>query len=234
MKKCVWLPLLSAVLIASSIQAEMRTFTSPDGRTLEGEIVSATPDMVTLKLASGQTLAAPINKFSDSDQAFILSWRKENPQTIKYAFAAGYTKEKIDSRKSSSGATTITSEKWICKMKITNRSGETLENVKVDYDIYLREMGSGVMRNTKGSATIASIKHLQELALATSPVTVESSQLSGGYYYTDGSRSRQKGSLEGMMISLSHEGKQVFQWTSPGAPAGGGTATGTAGSLFGN
>jgi len=51
---------------------EARTWTSPDGRKLEGEYVSSTGTDVTLKLASsGKELTFPLTKLCEEDQVFI-------------------------------------------------------------------------------------------------------------------------------------------------------------------
>jgi hypothetical protein len=130
------------IFTLSAASAEVRTFTSPDGRTLQAEITAATPDRVSLKTAAGQPLVVPIDKFIPADQAHIAEWRKANPVQIKYRFVADYTR--------------------------------------------------------------------------------------------DGTRARQKETLNGMIIHVNHDGKKVFTWTSSGVPKGAETtAEGTKGSLFG-
>ena len=227
---------LAFLLTSSVLHAEPRTFTSPDGRTLQAEITAATPDRVTLKTATGQTLVAPVDKFSPADQEHIAEWRKANPVQIKYRFLADYTKSKASSSKSKQGNETITTELWECNMKITNQSGQTLEGVTVDYEIYFDniERGNKVTRSISGKADIGTMKHLQQLVVKTEPVELHGVQLEGGYYYADGSRARQKEDLRGMIIHVSHGGQKVFTWTSNNVPKGAGsTAEGTKGSLLG-
>ncbi|TDU81507.1 hypothetical protein EI77_00817 [Prosthecobacter fusiformis] len=212
-----------ALLIFSLIpglHAEPRTFTSPDGRTLLAEIQSATPDMVTLKLVNGPILAVPINKFSESDQAFVAEWRKANPVTIKYDFASSYTKDKANSTKQTVNNVEITTETWLCNLKLANRSNQTLEGLKVNYEIYYSQANGPTMvtRKATGNATIPSLKHLEETAIKTTTVQLKTSKLEGGFYYADGSRSRNKDTIEGMVVKISHQGKQVYEWASSGLP----------------
>ncbi|HYF37796.1 MAG TPA: hypothetical protein VD994_21015 [Prosthecobacter sp.] len=227
--------ILGVLLNAGSLAAEMRTFSSPDGRTVEAEIVAATPDTVTLKLASGQSIVAPVTRFSTQDQEFIGDWRRKNPVAIKYSFAASYTKDKKNSTKRTDDNTVITTDTWVCNMKIANRSGQTLENVKVDYEVFYNqvERGNPITRKSSGTTTIESIKHLQELVIPTKELKLETSQLDGGFYYADGSPSRQRDSLSGMIINLSHEGKKVFSWASGGVPTGRGATAEGKDSVFG-
>ncbi len=229
---------ISALLMTSlnPALAEMRTFTSPDGRTLQAEITAATPDRVSLKTAAGQPLVVPIDKFIPADQAHIAEWRKANPAQIKYRFLADYTKSKAGSSKMKSNNETITTEQWECNMKITNQSGQTLEGVTVDYVIYFDnlELGNKVTRSKAGKVEIGTMKSLQQVVVKTETVDLHSVQLEGGYYYKDGSRARQKETLNGIIIHVNHDGKKVFTWASSGVPKGAETtAEGTKGSLFG-
>lgn len=214
---------------------EPRTFTSPDGRTIQAEIQAATPDRVTLKTTAGQTLVAPIDKFIPADQDHIVAWSKANPVQVKYRFLADYTKSKSSSSKRNSGNETITTELWDCNMKITNQSGQTLEGVTADYVIYFDnlERGNKITRSKPGKVDLGTMKNLQQLILKTEPIELHGVELQGGYYYKDGTRPRQKESITGMMISINHDGKRVFSWASSNVPKGGTTAEGTKGSLFG-
>lgn len=224
------------------MRAEVRTFTSPDGRTLQAEIVSATPDSVTLKLGSGQVMTAPLSKFSQQDQAYVGQWLKTAPKNpappapdIRYDFAINFAKEKVGTRKSSAMNQTITQEEWICKMKINNRSGQTVDNVVANYMIFYSDTGDGrpVVRRQSGQAQVGSIKHLQEVIVPTQSVNLAEYRLDGGFYFEDGTRARRKDNIEGLVVNILVSGKQVFTWSSPGVPAGASrSASDEKGSLF--
>lgn len=224
-----------AVLSVGLAQAEPRTFTSPDGRTILAEIASATPDRVTLKLANGQTIVAQVDRFVQADQDHIAEWRKANPVQTKYRFTADYTKSKSSSSKQSMGTETITTEMWDCNMKLVNQSGLTLEGVTVEYVIYLDRFSQGnkIVTSQVGKADIGTMKHLQQLVVKTNPVQLQGYELKGGYYYTDGTRPRGKEGIRGMTINIKHSGNTVFSWSSNNVPKGGAMAEGTKGSLFG-
>ncbi|MES2735338.1 MAG: hypothetical protein V4672_03390 [Verrucomicrobiota bacterium] len=223
-----------ALALAANLQAEPRTFTSPDGRTLQADVQSATTDMVTLKLANGAPLTVQISKFSEADQTYIAEWRKANPTAIKYNFATSFTKDKRDSSKSSRNNEEITTDTWACNVKLANRSNQTLDGLKMDYEIYYTQVTGkqAVTRKMTGQADVPSIKHLEELVVPTRELKLTTSKLEGGYYYLDGSRSRQKDAIEGVAIKLTHDGKMVYEWASAGVPKDrGATAEGTSGSL---
>jgi hypothetical protein len=212
--------LLGILSLAFTTPASARTFTSPDGRTLDAEIQSATAQNVTLQLAAGPVMTVPINKFSQADQAYITEWRKAHPVTIRYDFSPSFTKSKTNTAKSSRGNEEITTESWVCNVKLMNRSGQTLDKLKVNYEIFHSQMNGAdfVVRKTTGSTALDSLKHHQEINFQTRDVKLVTLRLDGGFYYSDGSRSRRKESIEGITLKVVHEGKAVYQWDSPGVP----------------
>lgn len=74
------------VLLASGIavQAEVRTFTSREGKPLEAEIVSADRSHVELKTKDGRTFRVPLDKLSDDDQLYIGIWRDEQDRQARF------------------------------------------------------------------------------------------------------------------------------------------------------
>jgi len=224
---------LATLLLPLTVRAEPRTFTSADGRTIEADIVAATSENVTLKLASGQTVVSTLERFSKADRDFIAAWLKQNPAKINYSFQVSYTKDKMGSSKQKSGSVSVTVENWLCRIKLANRSGQDLDNVEVDYTVFSEQMDEGrpVLRSSRGKVTLPKIRANEELTLQTDEVQLASTQLDGGYYYVDGARARQKDSLAGLAVSIRHAGKTVFGWASKGMEGKAGTAPGTKGSL---
>jgi hypothetical protein len=209
-------------------------FTSPDGRTLEAEILSATPDRVSLKTTAGVPIVASIDKFIPADQEFIAQWRKDHPAAIRYKFAADYTKSKVSSTKRKSNNTEVTTEIWECNMKITNESGQTLEGVTVDYVIYYDQMdrGNKISQTKVGKSELGVMKAQQQRVIKTDTVALSTTLLEGGFYYTDGTKTRQKDSISAMQINLNHDGKRVFSWSSSGVPKSSGAVEGAKSSSF--
>lgn len=223
-----------SLLATEALQAEPKTFTSPDGRTLQAEIISATPDRVTLKTTAGQTLVAPIDKFIPADQEDIAAWRKANPAKINYRFVADFTKSKEGSSKIKQGNIFVTTERWVCNLKLINQSGQTLEDVSAGYRIFFDQLerGEKITRSKAGRLDFGTLKALQQVVVKTDAVELQAIELEGGYYFTDGSRARQKEGIRGILIDIMHEGKKVFTWISPGVPKGAErVAEGTGGSL---
>lgn len=224
---------LAALLLPLAAQAEPRTFTSTDGRSVEAEIVSGDAQTVTLKLANGQTLTTTLDRFSPADRKFISTWVKANPVKINYSFQVSYTKDKTGSTKQKNGSVSVTVENWLCRIKVANRSGQDLEKLELDYTIFYEQMSDGrpVLRSSRDKIVLPSIRSNEELTTETKEIKLASTQLDGGFYYTDGSRARQKDTLAGLSLRFRHEGKEIFTWASQGMEGKTGTAAGTSGSL---
>ncbi|MCB1076515.1 MAG: hypothetical protein KDM63_00545 [Verrucomicrobiae bacterium] len=65
--------ILCAVMWLSPNGVEARTWTSSDGKTLEGEITSLEGDQITLKTEKGE-FKFPLARLSEADQAFAKEW----------------------------------------------------------------------------------------------------------------------------------------------------------------
>lgn len=214
--------LLVALPMAVIAQAEPRTFSSPDGRTVQAEILGANAETVTLKLTSGQTITAALTNFIPADQAFIKAWTKANPTAINYSFSASYTKEKKNSFEAKSGGVITITDTWVCKMKIANRSGQPLEGVTIDYEIYYNFLGRGqkepILRKETGSVPLPALKNFEETEVLTKDIQLKTNKLEGGYYWAGGARARQKDALVDMSLQFVHNGQKVFRWASQGVP----------------
>lgn len=209
----VFLPVLAA-------KAAPRTFTSPGGQTIQAEIVSATASDVTLKMDNGAVVTATLDKFSRADQAFIAEWSKSNVAAIKYSFDLNYSKDKTDTSKRVVSNTEVTTERWLCNLKFTNRSNVTLDNVSLKYDIYYTAVSGNraIVRKESGETKVPPTKHLETVVVTTKEIALEKSKLEGGFYYADGSRSRQRDSIDGVAIDVFHNGQKVHSWVSSGVP----------------
>lgn len=75
-----FVPLIAAVVLAGlALPAftEARTFTSTDGRTIEGEVVRVEKETALLKLAGGRTVNVPFRLLVDADRAYLEDWVRQ-------------------------------------------------------------------------------------------------------------------------------------------------------------
>ncbi|MDF1751740.1 MAG: DUF1549 domain-containing protein [Verrucomicrobiales bacterium] len=82
-----WLTAISALfLVSTSVQAEMREWTSSDGKKLEAEFVGTSgagaTALVKLKMPNGTTVSYPISKLSADDRVFVKSSLPDDPMAL--------------------------------------------------------------------------------------------------------------------------------------------------------
>jgi hypothetical protein len=212
------LAVIAATVFIQTASAETRAFTSSDGKTLNAEIETATADTVTLKLADGKPVMIPLARLAPADQDFVKTWLKANPPTIHYNFDVSWTKEKAGSSTKGVNNTKIVTNKYVTHIKITNRSGQAVENIGLNYQIYYSDMegAATLIKHHDGKQNIPLIKSGETITVDAEPVSLSSKQLDGGFYYTDGSASRKIDTFKGIAATLKHDGKQIFEFVSQG------------------
>lgn len=115
--------------------AEVRTFTSSDGKTMEAELVSADNVYVTVRLtANRRQVQFPLSRLSAEDQEFVRTWAEEN---VAYRL-------RIDARKKTTGSENITKgntktnvRSYLYDVAIENWGRNDLDNAMVEYRIYM-------------------------------------------------------------------------------------------------
>ena len=212
------LVLLATVNLSAQCRAESRVFTSTDGKTLNGEISAATADSLTLKLSSGSQLVVPLQRLGPDDQVFVKNWLKAHPPTINYSFDVTWSKEKTGSSTTGIDHTKNVSNKYVTHIKITNKSGQAIENLDLHYQIYYNDVQgtATILQHRDGKHTIPLIKSGETLTVDTAPISLDSKQLAAGYHYTTGAPSRQIDTLKGIAAIFYHNGKHVFEYVTQG------------------
>jgi hypothetical protein len=197
--------------------AEARTFTSTDGKTLEAELVGADAFQATLKLPDGRQVAVPLNRLSQADQAFVVGWIQEHPQAIRYSFAVDATKDKVESKAASTGDSYVKGKatKWLYHVKITNRASLPIEGLKMRYQIHYIDV-DGTSKSVEfksGVKEVAGLKPGASTSVDTDPVELLTTQLDGSFYYGDGAKSKQVDTIKGIAVTLEHAGRSVHEFT---------------------
>ena len=69
-----WLA-VAVISMAGVLQA--RTFTSSDGRSIEGEVVKVQGESAVIKLTTGRSVTVPFNLLVEADQTYLAEWAKK-------------------------------------------------------------------------------------------------------------------------------------------------------------
>jgi hypothetical protein len=199
------------------INAAARTFTSSDGKSIEAEVVNADGLQATLKLPDGRQVAVSWNRLSQADQEFLANWIKEHPQAIRYSFTVDATKDKVESKAAATGDSLVkgTATKWLYHVKITNRASQTIEGLKMRYQIHYVDVdgASKSVEFKSGVKEVDGLKPGSSASVDTDPVELLTTQLDGSYIYGNGAKSKQADTIKGIAVTLEHNGKNVHEFT---------------------
>lgn len=214
-----------ASLGTSFSQSEVRSFSSPDGKTIKAQILGATESAVKLKLDGGRELDAAITAFSKADQDYIAEWRATNKPAVKYGFDVQYKRKRTEKEKRNEGAVVVTYEKWLYEVTVENESDSDLSGLELHYKIYKSAKadaseamyrGEGLTREgdylvMKGKVDLGTLQRLKSSTVQTGGIPLSQSQLDGNFYYIDGDKSNKKDELDGAWFKIFHDGKEVHE-----------------------
>lgn len=72
------IPILAGLLLTmGSAGAQVRTFTSTDGRTLDGSVLKVAGDAAVLKLTAGRSVTVPFDLLIEADREYLREWAKK-------------------------------------------------------------------------------------------------------------------------------------------------------------
>ena len=212
---------LVMMLVAGRLEA--REFTDVQGRKLAGELVGVDAGKATLKLTAGGLVAVELSKFSAADQVYMQEWAAQN---VKYNFEVKLAREKQGAAKKKledsplggivSSVLKEQEEKWAYKVSLRNLARADATGIVAKYWIFRREdTGKAVTApalEVSGSKPVPDMKKGASVDLITDPVTLNKTQLQGGFAYVDGSRNSTSDKMGGLVLRLFKENTQIFEY----------------------
>ena len=221
--KIVFGVIFSVLAWIGTVSAEIRTFTSTNGKSMQASLVSHKGGKVTLKRADGQEFSVAPNMFSPEDQLFIKNWMDKTPETIIYRVRVDAKKTKVSGTRVKTSYSYAKREQWAYDVEVTNASRDEASGLVVKYRVFFRNNISGsssssyyYLTNEGGSMQVASgtvkqpvpMGFNKSMAFQTKQVQIESYDT---YYST-----RRKDELLGVMVRVEDPtGNVVADWKSP-------------------
>lgn len=210
--------LLIALWLVATTAAYGRTFTSTDGRTLEAELVRADVSNAVVKLQDGRETSVALSRLSQPDQDYVSDWIKSHPMEVHYSFAVEWSRDKLKSNHKKVGHINVTENQYIFHFKVTNRASVPLDKVDVHMQVYYKTQDQkyDVGQHADSKRTIPEIKAGQTVNIDSDPLTLDVTDLQGGWHYRDGSNSHNQDNVKGVAVTVYHNGKQVFEYVTNG------------------
>lgn len=141
-----------AFLFAASLaQAEMRTLTDTQGRTIEADVIAVNDTQAKIRRADGQVFDLPLDRLAEADRKALTAWAKQQeskprplaPGTLEVQMSRGkFSSETVETDVTlTSGATVkngrvTTEEKWGYSFLLNNRGSAPLTELRAEYILY--------------------------------------------------------------------------------------------------
>ena len=117
-------------------EAPMRLY-DIDGRLLEAKLVSATGDMITVERATDRKqFQVPLEKFHDVSQRYIRLWLDRDVEAIDYSIGFVARKRLLDGSDYETAGRTLTTDKWVYDIELTNRTRNELEDAEIEFRVF--------------------------------------------------------------------------------------------------
>ena len=205
------LTFISVLAAAASLPA--REFTDLQGRKIDAEIVSATPEQVTLKMTgSTRVVTARVDIFSADDQKFIRDYAAAN---MKFSFEVRFEKKKKGSTPVKQGGMQGVVEDWCYNISLRNISNQDAEGLVVMYSLYAKEVAEtgrmGARVATTGKESIEKIAKNATGLFETGTVPIARVRPAPGYRFTSG-ESNKSDQMAGFALVVMKDGKEVYSY----------------------
>lgn len=223
-------------LAVSWAQAEMRTLTDTQGRTIEADVMAVEGDQVKIRRADGQTFNLPMERLAEADQKGLREWAKEEagkPQTlppglfvvqmsrVKFASETVLTDANlVDGRTIKDGIST-TEEKWGFSFILNNRTSAPLTGLRAEYVLFatkdnVHEEGKKEgLRRAKHNTAIDDVPGVGRGDFRTEAVSAFKMKYKGGIQSAATGDSKSRETLHGVWIKIYRGDELIYEAASP-------------------
>lgn len=232
--------LIIVVLVSAAAAAPARTFTSSDGRNLEGEIREANEKDVTIKRTSdGREVVVALSQLIKAHQQEIALWR-QGKALAKITVSASKDKEssKVRSTGGQSSALDSKDQTWSWIVTVKNGSAYPVNGLSLNWAQVVertdRNQGAyagpskTLARASNGTVPVPDIPAFGSVKVKTEPIVVQSLKSLSSSYSNSSSGSRVQTitsykwdeALSGLGVAVMNGPNTVISWkigTDPGA-----------------
>lgn len=143
-----------SLVIAATGQAEVRTLTDQQGRTIKADVIAVENDTVKIKREDGRTFDLPLSQLGEADQKSLREWAKTQESVIPAgSIEAIFGRAKFKStklpieevkRSNTDGTEDVvgtihrTNEDWGYTVTLVNRIAKPLKKVRIDYRLFVK------------------------------------------------------------------------------------------------
>jgi hypothetical protein len=198
---------VAALCACFGADAQMRTFTDTQGRTITAELVDSTVSTVRIRRDDGRTFEIEKSVLGPADLEFVAAWEQ------KRAFAYGgleiaARRVRLESDRRQTKSSVKKEETWCWKVDLRNGSRATLEGLAVEWRVFYKDDTARAdtaklpLKRQQGRTPVGTLEPGATVEIQTSPLVLQSTELRPGRVYADTNKRKVEDSLEGVWIRL--------------------------------
>lgn len=223
MKTLTLLTLSVIILAALPLQADnYREFTDKQGRTMKAELINVIGKQVRIKREDGATFNVDPSVFSKEDQEFIELWMLKTLADRDALFDISVKSAKTNVKKHKREGIDAKTWEGFYKVELTNESDLTLQDLKIEYKLWVfhnevagEKSSSGRTEIVSGAIDLPRMRGRGDFKFDTVKAEMRSTDLKSGYYWTGGGEKKSEDELEGFRMRIYYSGKLIYDWASP-------------------
>ena len=211
--------------LPTDVQAETRTLTDKQGRSLKAELVSVDGDKVTIKREDGRSFHLSLETLSDDDQQFLKEWAKKQAALIPAgAIDLQLSRGQFDSNKKDGNGQTTSEDKWGYSVTLSNHSMKVIKGLHVEYLLFVKvedaESGKDAqplpLKRVKGAKVIDVVEGAKSITFRSDTISMFRSELKPGYFWSKtGSTQPIKDTLVGIWMRVYASDQLVAEYYNP-------------------
>ncbi|HEY0945931.1 MAG TPA: hypothetical protein VGD81_11720 [Opitutaceae bacterium] len=213
--------LLSGVVAFACPDAESRTFTDIQGRTLNAELLDATLTHAKIRRDDGQVFELKLETLCDADRAYIVAWTRQRAAQAPVALRFATSQFKQTAKRDQDAATLSRTEDAGYTVTIHNESSTALENVRIEYRVFMLDDRHGAKRSQmalksqSGSERIAQLAAKTAVDFKTVTLPLQRLELKPDWVYVDGAKRKIADQLAGIWFKVYRaDGTQIGEYAS--------------------
>lgn len=197
---------------AALAPAQVREFTSTDGRAIQAELVAAFGDSAVLRLNSADH-EIPLSRLIEGDGEFVRAWAQENANGPTDLLAISFEEKMVGKEEQEAPNIKVATESWVYEISVASKLQSALESVELEYVTAYRDSHYGAEEEK-----VVTRKQVQPLAriaadgepaqATTAAINVRSSREAGG--------KRRQDELIGVWVRLKSDGRIIAERKSEG------------------
>ena len=192
-------------------QEKYRVFKNEAGKSLNAQVLEVTKTNVTLKLQNGRIIKTSPKFFSAEDRLYFKNWSliKQASEGLLFEVDSNKKMEKKAREKTgTSGALQLTTYEGFYKLKIENKTNQSIEGLKLEYRLYSSQENMAkkdrhdIQTQQAAGTEFFNILPYETYETETEKISLVESKLDSGWRWEGGGDTSSSAKLKGIWVRI--------------------------------